>query len=72
MCVVGTAHRRPLGSAIVVSEVLNEHLRGPTSCRPSSVSVRKLFPPLEPLGWPFATPPPPAMEWLVVKMEAST
>jgi hypothetical protein len=52
--VIGTAHRRPLGGAVAVPEVLIEHLDGPTDCRPKSALARKSFLPPELLGWPFA------------------
>jgi hypothetical protein len=70
-CVVGIVRHRPLDGAIDVPELSTEHLVSPTSHRLKSSPMRRSFLPPEPLGWPLA-PPPPALERLGVKAEAST
>jgi hypothetical protein len=51
------ARRHTLGGAIGAPEVPIERLVGSTGCRLKSFLVRKPFPPLEPIGWPFVPRP---------------
>jgi hypothetical protein len=53
--VARNAHRRPLGDVVGTSEVLTGHSSNPSSHGSKSLPVRKSFPCLELLEWPFVS-----------------